>query len=171
MTETQVNEVDALVTQVSAAFDRLHIDGVAGPNTLTSEEVEALYAAAHQLFRQGDLDRAAAMFNYLCVYENDDARFWMALAVTLQKQKKLDPATDAYSVAALLDATNIRPYFHATECLMESRQWDRAKKSLEAFLHICDSVYGDDMSQIQRFIDKAEIWQEIIQGKLAKQAT
>ena len=171
MTENQLNEVDALAAQFSAAFDKLHIEGAAGPYALTSEEVEALYAAAHQLFKQGDLERAAALFNYLCIYENDDARFWMALAVTLQKQKKLDPAIDAYSVAALLDATNIRPYFHATECLIESRQWDRAKKSLEAFSHICDTVYGADKAKVQRFIDKAEIWQELIQGKLSRQAT
>ena len=171
MMVNQVNEVDALAAQLSAAFDRLHIDGVAGPNALTSEEVDALYAAGHQLFRQDDLDRAAAMFNYLCIYENDDARFWTALAVTLQKQKKLDPAIDAYSVAAVLDATNIRPYFHATECLIESHQWDRAKKSLEAFLHICDTVYGDDKAEVKRFIDKAEVWQELIKNRLAKQAT
>jgi len=171
MTETQQNEVDALVGQLSAAFDGLPVDGIAGPYTLTTDEVEALYASAHQLFRQGDLDRAAVLFNYLCIYESDDSRFWMALAVTLQKQKKLEHAIDAYSVAAVLDATNIRPYFHATECLMESRQWDRAKKSLEAFYHIVDTVYGEDKARVKRFLDRAEIWQELIEGKLAEQGT
>ena len=169
MTEIQQSEVDALAEKISAAYDKLHIEGIPSAYTLSSAEVEALYAAGYQLFRQGDLDRSTTIFNYLCIYEHQDARFWMALAVTLQKQKKLEQAVDAYSAAALLDATNIRPYFHATECLIESRQWSRAEQSLDAFFLVCENFSNDENAGVRQLLDKAEIWRDLIQSKRATQ--
>ena len=157
---------EAVVQQVSDAFDRLHLDGIPGAFDLTRAQVEALYAAGHQLLGKGDLDRARGIFNFLVICESQDARFWTALAVVLQKQKNWSPAIDAYSTAALLDATNVRLYFHATECLMQNRDWQRAKQSLGAFFAVADNVYGKDKSKIRQFVDKAEAWQRIIDAKV-----
>ena len=127
-------QIDAFTDKVIEALDKLPEEGVPG-HVYSREEVETLYAAGYQLYRQGDLKNSTAIFQYLCIYESDDARFWTALAVAMQKQKKWDPAIDAYSMAALLDATNVSLYLYATECLMASRQWSRAKQSLDAFFY------------------------------------
>ncbi|MDE0155278.1 MAG: hypothetical protein OXI88_02645 [Gammaproteobacteria bacterium] len=161
---------DATAQQVFDAFDRLHLDGLPGAFDLGREEVEALYAAGHQLLGKGDLKRAREAFNFLVICESQDARFWTALAVVLHKQKDWPAAIDAYSMAALLDATNVRLYFHAAECLMQSRDWPRAQQSLEAFFRVSDNVYGKDQSKIRQFIDKAEAWQRIIDAKVSAQA-
>ena len=165
--ESQDLNIDALAKKVSNAFDRLHIEGI--QHNLTTEEIEALYAAAYQLFQQGDLEKSTIIFNFLCIYESQEPRFWTALAIAFQKQRKWSAAIDAYSIAALLDATNIRLYFHVTECLMENREWDRARQSLDAFFHICETVYGENRSNVSRFIDKAEVWKDVIAAKLAQQ--
>lgn len=156
---------DDTAQQVFDAFDRLHLDGLPGAFDLARAEAEALYAAGYQLLGKGDLKRAREVFNFLVICESQDARFWTGLAVVLHKQKDWPAATDAYSMAALLDATNVQLYFHATECLMQTRDWPRAKQSLEAFFSVADNVYGKDKSKIRQFIDKAEAWQRIINTK------
>ncbi len=159
------DEVEVSLEQVSAAFDRLHLDGLPGTFDLTRAQVEALYAAGHQLLGKGDLKRAKDVFNFLVLCEGQDARCWTALAVTLHKQKKWALATDAYSMAALLDATNVKLYFHAAECLMQNREWVRANQALESFFEVSDTVYGKDKSKIRQFVDKAEAWQRVIEVK------
>lgn len=160
-------QIDAFTDKVIEALDKLPEEGVPG-HVYSREEVETLYAAGYQLYRQGDLKNSTAIFEYLCIHENDDARFWTALAVAMQKQKKWDPAIDAYSMAALLDATNVSLYLYATECLMASRQWSRAKQSLDAFFTVCGNVHGDgDKPEVRPLIDKAEVWKDVIKSKLA----
>lgn len=158
---------DRLMEQVDQAFDRLHLDGLPGEFDLTRAEAEALYAAGHQLLGKGDLERARGIFNFLVLCESQDARFWTALAVALHKQKDWGPAVDAYSMAALLDATNVKLYFHAAECLVQQREWPRAKQALESFFNVSDTVYGKDKSKIRQFVDKAEAWQQVIAVKLS----
>ena len=152
-----IMDLDSLADQVVDAFNKLPVEGVPGH----VHSVEEVYA-------RGELERATGIFHYLCIFEGNDARFWTALAVALQKQKDWERAIDAWSMAALLDATNVRLYLHATECLMITRQWRRAKQCLDAFFTVRKNLRGDKGgSGMQRLVDKAEMWQDVVKSKLA----
>ena len=163
-TESQIDENDPVVQETVKRFLQLPELGLAGECCLSIDEVEAIYKLGYQYFERGDLKRAHDVFNYLCLFESNSSRFWIANAAVLHKLKRWDKAIDAYSIAAILDATNIYPCFHATECLIESGQIDRAVKAMEAFDVLAEAFYPDKAT-IQPLIDKADIWKSLLKKK------
>ena len=104
----------------------------------TADEIEAAYHMAYGLYQQRRFDEALKLFQYFSMYEHTDRRFWMGWAACLQKLKKYESAIKAYSVATMLDVGQPDGPFHAAECYIAMRDWDKAKQSLETVLTIAE---------------------------------
>ena len=104
----------------------------------TVDEIEAAYHMAYGLYQQRRYDEAVKLFQYFSVYEHTDRRFWMGWAACLQKLKKHELAIKAYGVATMLDVGQPDAPFHAAECYIAMRDWDKAKQSLETVLVIAE---------------------------------
>ncbi|MCY3622469.1 MAG: SycD/LcrH family type III secretion system chaperone [Gammaproteobacteria bacterium] len=110
----------------------------------TDDEMEAVYAFAHNAYRQGKYDDAAKLFYFLAENDHTDSRFWMGLGACLHMTGGHDQALAAYAVAAVLDATNPEPPLCAAECYLATGALDGARKALDAVRLICDEAVAPE---------------------------
>ncbi|MDE0659718.1 MAG: SycD/LcrH family type III secretion system chaperone [Gammaproteobacteria bacterium] len=113
----------------------------------TNDEMEAVYAFAHNAYRQGKYEDAAKLFHFLAENDHTDGRFWMGLGACLHMTGGHDQAVAAYAVAAVLDATNPEPPLRAAECYLATGALDGARKALDAVRLICDEAVAPEAQQ------------------------
>ena len=70
---------------------------------LTTQEIEAIYTVAYNLFENAKYEDALRVFGFLCLYSHLDKRFWLGAAACHQQLKNFQQAVDAYSMSAMLD--------------------------------------------------------------------
>ena len=104
----------------------------------TATEIEAVYQIAHGFYQQRHYEKAAQLFQYFSMHEHTDRRFWMGWAASLQQLKRYQNAIRAYAVATMLDVGEADAPFHAAECYIALKAWDKAKESLEVVLTIAE---------------------------------
>ena len=130
----------------------------------SEEEIEALYQVAYNLYQQQKHQDAKTVFHCLSIYEHTDARFWLGLGGCCQRLNEFESAINAYSCAALADATNPVYSFHACECYIAMKDWSTAKKAIESVEILCDmGLDGADHSQL---LKRTEAMRELVTGHL-----
>ena len=106
----------------------------------TEDEMEAVYHLAYNAYRQGKYSDARKLFQCLAVNDHRESRFWMGLAATCQMSGDFQEAVAAYEMAAVLEATNPWPPFHAGECYMAMNDWEKSDQALQAVKILCDAA-------------------------------
>ncbi|UQZ90978.1 CesD/SycD/LcrH family type III secretion system chaperone [Deltaproteobacteria bacterium Smac51] len=100
---------------------------------ISPEQLEALYGLGYQLYTSGGYEDAETVFQALCLYDYNQARFWMGLAGTQQALGKYLIAVDSYSMAALAEGLNDpEPVYYGGLCCLKADELERAKGALEA---------------------------------------
>ena len=110
----------------------------------TEDEMEAVYHLAYNAYRQGKYPDARKLFQFLALNDHVESRFWMGLAATCQMSGDHREAVAAYEMAAVLDATNPWPPFHAGECYLALNDWESCGKALQAVEVLCEAVEGEE---------------------------
>lgn len=110
---------------------------------LKNEEMEACYTAAYNFYNHGKFIEALHIFTTLCMFDNLNPKYWLGLGATRQMLKDFSGAVEAYSLAAVLDLTNPKPPFHAADCLLALKEYDKAKMALEAAIAIVETSKTD----------------------------
>ena len=105
--------------------------------------MEAVYHLAYNAYRQGKYPDARKLFQFLALNDHLESRFWMGLAATCQVSGDYRQAVAAYEMAAVLDATNPWPPFHAGECYMATNDWEKSGEALQAAEILCEAADGD----------------------------
>ena len=108
----------------------------------TDDEMEAVYNFAHNAYRQHRYEDAERLFYFLAENDHTESRFWMGLGASHQMMGGYEQAVTAYGVAAVLDATNPQPPLRACECFLVLRDWNAARKALDAVGLICGATGG-----------------------------
>ncbi len=103
----------------------------------SDDEIEAVYNVAYNLYQQHQYEDAKKLFTFLVLHEHADSRFSIGLGGCYQLMGQYDKAIIIYSTAAVIDATNPMPAFHACECYMALKDWDNAKKAVTSIEIIC----------------------------------
>lgn len=103
---------------------------------ITNEEMEACYAAAYNLYNNGRFDDADNIFTMLCYYDNRQPKYWMGLGATRQMRKLYEAAAEAYGMGFMLNFTDPRFPFHAADCFLAIKDYDRARKALVAVIEV-----------------------------------
>ena len=109
----------------------------------TEDEMEAIYHLAYNAYRQGKYADARKLFQFLALNDHVESRFWMGLAATCQMSGEYRQAVAAYEMAAILEATNPWPPFHAGECYMAMNDWEKSARALQAVEILCDAADGE----------------------------
>lgn len=127
----------------------------------TVDEIEAAYSVAYSFYQQGKYEDARKLFQYFSTFEHTDRRFWMGLAASLQKLRQYEKAILAYGAASLLDVSDPAPPFHAAECHIAIKDWENARKALEATLTIAEGekehvAYAKQANTLLSVVDKDE---------------
>lgn len=115
---------------------------------IDEKDLEGTYAAAYNLINQNHYADAEELLKLLCYLSHHDSRFWLALGVARQMQKKYEAALNAYSSAALHDLDNPVPPLRAAECFLALGNAEKAAQALEGALYACEENPGhDDVQQ------------------------
>lgn len=106
----------------------------------TDDEIEAAYNVAYNLYQQQKYKDAEKLFTFLMMHDHTDSRFSIGLGGCYQLTGDYEKAINMYSCAALIDATNPIPAFHACECYIALKDWEGAKKSIDAIKIVCEAT-------------------------------
>ncbi|MDR1947267.1 MAG: SycD/LcrH family type III secretion system chaperone [Desulfovibrio sp.] len=101
------------------------------------EALEAGYALAYSLYSSGNFKDAETMFKALCLYDNNDERFWLGLAGCRQMNGDLAGAVDAYAFAGVAGGlSNPSPLVHAGLCWLKLGDKENAAALFRAALEL-----------------------------------
>jgi type III secretion system low calcium response chaperone LcrH/SycD len=106
-------------------------EGLKGLHKLGARDMEAIYGMARSLYQNGRYDRARSAFQFLCLFDHMEPRWWVGLGATMQRLKDYQGAARAYAYAILLDDGNPTPHLHAGYCLMALGEYEEAQSVLE----------------------------------------
>ena len=137
---------DQDVVAVEALAKKCLMEGaaLADVHGYTEDEMEAVYLLAYNAYRQGKYPDARKLFQFLALNDHVESRFWMGLAATCQVSGEYRQAVAAYEMAAVLEATNPWPPFHAGECYAAMNDWETCAKALEAVEILCEAAAGEE---------------------------
>ena len=129
----------------------------------TDDEMEAVYHLAYNAYRQCKYQDARKLFQFLVLNDHVENRFWMGLAATCQMSGDYREAVAAYEMAAVLEATNPWPPFHAGECYMAMNDWEKSRMALQAVEVLCGAAAEEAghaelrarAAQLSRMVERA----------------
>lgn len=113
---------------------------------LGDSELEVMYGLAYGEFEQGKYSDSERTFGVLAFFDHKDERFWLGLAASRQRQKKLVEAVAAYSMAVDAGSTNPVVPLNAAECYLGLGRRAEALNALEAALEWAENA--DDPERI-----------------------
>lgn len=108
---------------------------------MKEEEVEQFYAYGFAQYGAGNWHEATDVFRVLCTRRPLESKFWFALGATLQEAGSYKEALNSWAMAAMLNANDPYPHFHAAECCLSLNMAnDAAKALLETQMRIKDEL-------------------------------
>lgn len=133
---------------VQAVLDGTPLRDLRGVST---EQMDSLYAYAHEFYEQGRLDDAEKFFHFLCIYDFYNAQYWMGLAAVHQLKKNYQKAVDLYAVAFAQGKNDYRPMLYTGQCHLGLGKAGKAKL---CFQYVIERVQESSLrEQAQAYLD------------------
>ncbi|MFS2197651.1 type III secretion system translocator chaperone SicA [Pseudomonas sp. Pseusp3] len=118
---------------------------------ISDEQMNSLYAFAHQFYEQGRLDDAEKFFHFLCIYDFYNSHYWMGLAAVHQLKQNHQKAIDLYAIAFAQGKNDWRPMFYTGQCHLALGKVGKARLCFE---HVLEQASEDDLrKQAQVYLD------------------
>ena len=132
-------EDDADIVASEAFIQLLKSGGTLGDAywRTTTDEREALYQMAYGLYEQGRYSDALKLFSSLVMQDHHEPRYLFALGSTCQVLGRHTDALQHYMAAAVENADDPLPIFHAAECLIAMHHFSEAIDSLVLVIELC----------------------------------
>lgn len=142
-------EEDRMAEEVmQAVIDGMPLKDLRG---VSSEQMDSLYAFAHEFYEQGRLDDAERFFHFLCIYDFYNAQYWMGLAAVHQLKQNYQKAVDLYAVAFAQGNHDYRPMLYTGQCQLALGKAGKAKLCFE---YVIERVQEPGMrEQAQAYLD------------------
>jgi type III secretion system low calcium response chaperone LcrH/SycD len=106
---------------------------------LSAADIETVHRIGTSFAEQGKYDQAEPMFQFACLNDHAQPRYWSSLANCRQMLKKYPEAIDAYALALLLEPTNPWPPTYMAVCSLAMQD----KQSAGRALAIAEGVIAD----------------------------
>lgn len=91
-------------------------------NSVTKEQLEALYILACELYHTECYTQAADLFRLLCFYQPDHVKGWIGLGGAHQHIKNHKAALSAFLIASVHDPKNPEPKLYAAHALIDLKK-------------------------------------------------
>jgi type III secretion system low calcium response chaperone LcrH/SycD len=111
---------------------------------LTGADIETVYAFGYNFYNQAKYEQAEPMFQFACLYQHTESRYWMALGNCRQMAKKYQPAIDAYGFAYALNLEDPWPVIQAAICLLALHNKELAGQALDMADKVIANSKPDD---------------------------
>ena len=130
------------------------------------EEMEAVYALAHDYYQTGRYEDAETLFRFLTMFDHLNEKFWMGYAAVEQVLKQYDKAIAAYAyVCVTLDLHNVKAAYYAAECYLAKGDLTNAQSSIDFV-----KEYADVKTEMGRtFLAKAKSLQSRLTATAEKE--
>lgn len=118
---------------------------------LDAEAMEGLYAVAHSFYNSGKYEDALKIFRLLCLYDHNNARYWLGFGYSQKILKQYADALVTLSFALVyLDCGDetAEAYLQVAECCSCLGRWDEASEYASEAMKLSDD---------QSFHDRAEV--------------
>ncbi len=81
---------------------------------ISDEEMNAVYAVAHNFYMTGRYEDAETVFKFLVMFDHLNPKYWIGLGAVRQVQKRFKQAIEAYAnVVGNLDVENVKASYYA----------------------------------------------------------
>jgi type III secretion system low calcium response chaperone LcrH/SycD len=118
---------------------------------LDSNDMEALYSVAYNMYTAGKHQDSAKLFGMLAMLDPVDYRFIFGAASSLQMLGEYLLAAMQYQLAGSMDAETPTPMLHTAECLLALKDKAGAKRALEYALERSDGK--DQFAALRRKVE------------------
>ena len=117
-------------------------------------DLQALYSNAVSEYEAGNYEKAHDVFSHLSTAIPAQLEVWKGLAACHQVQKNYTQALMTWSIAALLDANDPAPHFHAAECFVAQGNFFEARKAVQIALGLpCSEPFLEQMIRLKEVIN------------------
>ena len=107
--------------------------------------LESMYGIARELYVNGQYARAQQSFELLCLYDHENAKYWLALGGCRELSKDYLGAAAALTFAAAhMDRPDPSLLLGLAECLMAAGHIEAAQRQLGALLRAPQDVAGSE---------------------------
>ena len=137
-----------------------HFGALKDLQQIPEEEMEAYYSVAYNLYNAGKYEKAEKIFQFLCLYDHWQYKYWLGLGGCRQNLKDYAGAIDAYSMANLMNANDPTGPFHAADCHIASGNREKAISALQAAIH-----FSGEKEAYQIMKNRAEAMLALLQKK------
>ncbi|MFJ3482232.1 type III secretion system translocator chaperone SicA [Pseudomonas sp. NPDC090202] len=148
MNRKQHTEEDRVAERVAAAvLEGATLKDLRG---ISTEQMDGLYAYAHEFYQQGRLDDAEKFFHFLCIYDFYNAHYWMGLAAVYQLKRNYPKAIDLFAVAFAQDTNDYLPMFYSGQCQLALGKAGKAKACFEGV--VSNTTNDNVLRQAQTYL-------------------
>ncbi len=106
---------------------------------ISDEEMNAVYAVAHNFYMTGRYEDAETVFKFLVMFDHLNPKYWIGLGAVRQVQKRFKQAIEAYAnVVGNLDVENVKASYYAAECYLALGDRANAQSAVEHVKHFAD---------------------------------
>lgn len=99
---------------------------------VNDDVMETIYATAFNLYQGKNITKATKLFQFLCVYDHLEFKYFLGLAACMQAKKSYVEACQLYSYAALLELEDPRPPYHGGICYLAQGDFEKAESGFLA---------------------------------------
>jgi type III secretion system low calcium response chaperone LcrH/SycD len=104
---------------------------------MTADSREALYAAGHALYEQGQYQQARSLFAQLVLLDHTDPRYIKGLAAATQMLAEHELALQMYAVIAAMTPGDPQSVMHAGTCMLALGRRSDAAEAFELAISLC----------------------------------
>ncbi|HSI86704.1 MAG: SycD/LcrH family type III secretion system chaperone [Candidatus Methylacidiphilales bacterium] len=132
---------------------------------LTNENMEAVYSVGYSLYTNGKFEDSEKIFQFLCLFDHLERKYWLGLGGSRQMLKQYDRAVEAYAYAALLDISDPTAASRAADCHIALGKLTEAESSLTAAVE-----FSRGKPEHEKIFERSSALLELVQKKLGEAA-
>jgi len=125
---------------------------VAEAKGISPEELEAIYKIGFGLYTSGRYEDAQKIFEFVCLVQHTNPKFWIALGGARQARGNYREAILAYATASIHDVHLAKPHYYAAECFLAMGDLDSCESGCTSVAELCEAGAGDN----DKYREKAE---------------
>lgn len=105
---------------------------------ISDESIEALYAIAYELYRNGKYVDAEKCFLLMTLCKPAERKYWMGLGASYEMMHNYPKAIEAYGIAAILDPLDPMVHWHAANCFYSQGDETKALAVLKTAIEVAN---------------------------------
>lgn len=145
-----INTLLEAITQGSSLKDILDVP---------QDTMDNMYAYAYEFYQQGKLDEAEKFFEFLCMYDLQNADYFLGLGAVYQLKKQYEKASDFYALSFALSTNDYISVFYTGQCQMLLGNVPRAAKCFGLVI---------EQSKSESFILRAKVYLDTLKSSMDK---